>query len=344
MSRELRLETTEAAQNLPIPIDNKVYTRSQYTIGIICKLPGELKAIRALFDKNHPTLLNAQGDDNAYALGEMAGHRVVATCFGAGEHEASEAALTATDMKSSYPSIRFCLFVGTAGGVHSKEKDIHLGDVVIGLSIRPWGSDPEDTRPGVLQYELGEEGNDNRFQLKASMLQPFTLKYAIQMLSSDPEADIQLDRYIRAITDRLPEYKYPGQDLDVPPQDSCVAYPSHRWYRKLFSRTQQRVPHTTTTPKIHHGLIASGDRLIEDAAFRNQIAQEHGILCFDIGAASMINEVDCLVIRGIRDYGDARNDDFWAQNDDIWQKYAAATAAAYAKLLLSNVAGEEEEN
>ncbi|KAL7782659.1 nucleoside phosphorylase domain-containing protein [Trichoderma ceciliae] len=311
MPREPHPETTkEAMQSLPIPIDNMAYTRGQYTVGIICRLPNELMAIRALFDNKHLRLYNVQGNDNGYARGNMAGHCVVATCLVYSEDGASEAALTATHLKSSYPSIRFCLFVSTAGGVHSKETDIRLGDVVVGLSIRPYGSKIEDTRPGVLQYELGEEGDDNRFQPKASMLQPVGLKCSIAFLNSDPTPPaIKLDKYLRAITDRLSQFKHPGQELDV---------------------HHKRVLRTTMTPKIHYGLIASGDRLIEDVTFRNQIAQEHGILCFDKEAAGVINTMDCLIIHGIRDYNDA-------QNNDIWQNYAAATAAAYAKLLLNNV-------
>ncbi|RFU73475.1 nucleoside phosphorylase [Trichoderma arundinaceum] len=265
-----------------------------------------------------PILISNMGDDNSYILGDIAGHWVVATCLAPNEDGASEAALTATHMKSGYPLIRFCLFVGTARGVDSQENDIRLGDVVVGLSTRPWRSDPEDTIPGVLQYELGEEGGDNRFQPKASMPQPVALKSAIAVLESDPEPSAtKLDKYLQAITDRLPGYKHPCQD----------------WLRGSVHHTPQR---TTATPKIHYGLIASGDRFIEDVTFRNQIAQKYDILCFDMEAAGVINIVGCLVIRGICDYSDA-------QNNDIWRDYAAATAAAYAKFLLSNVACWERE-
>lgn len=40
-----------------------------------------------------------------------------------------------------------------------------------------------------------------------------------------------------------------------------------------------------------------------------------------------MNDFPCLVIRGISDYCDSHK-------NDEWQKYAAATAAAYAKELL----------
>jgi nucleoside phosphorylase len=49
-----------------------------------------------------------------------------------------------------------------------------------------------------------------------------------------------------------------------------------------------------------------------------------------------MNDFPCLVIRGISDYADSRK-------NDRWQPYAAATAAAYAKELLSAVSVQEVE-
>jgi hypothetical protein len=61
------------------------------------------------------------------------------------------------------------------------------------------------------------------------------------------------------------------------------------------------------------------------------LAREYGVLGFEMEAAGVTNVVDCLVIRGICDYCDA-------SKNDVWQEYAAAAAAAYAKLLLGAVA------
>jgi nucleoside phosphorylase len=51
-------------------------------------------------------------------------------------------------------------------------------------------------------------------------------------------------------------------------------------------------------------------------------------------AAGLMNSFPCLVIRGICDYADSHK-------DDLWQRYAAATAAAYAKELLIYVSTEQ---
>jgi len=54
------------------------------------------------------------------------------------------------------------------------------------------------------------------------------------------------------------------------------------------------------------------------------------MLCFEMEAAGLMNQLPCLVIRGICDYSDSH------KNKD-WQGYAALAAAAYAKILLSVV-------
>jgi nucleoside phosphorylase len=53
-------------------------------------------------------------------------------------------------------------------------------------------------------------------------------------------------------------------------------------------------------------------------------------------AAGLMNSFPCLVIRGICDYADSHK-------NDRWQRYAAATAAAYAKEFLGIVPGEDLE-
>lgn len=57
------------------------------------------------------------------------------------------------------------------------------------------------------------------------------------------------------------------------------------------------------------------------------MAQELDVICFKMEAAGLVDHVPCLVVRGICDYADTHK-------SKEWQKYAAATAAAYAKELL----------
>jgi nucleoside phosphorylase len=67
---------------------------------------------------------------------------------------------------------------------------------------------------------------------------------------------------------------------------------------------------------------------MKDGRKRDHLAQQVGILCFEMEAAGLMDNFPCLVIRGICDYADSHK-------HKEWQPYAAATAAAYAKELLS---------
>jgi len=68
---------------------------------------------------------------------------------------------------------------------------------------------------------------------------------------------------------------------------------------------------------------------MRDAAERDRVSAElGGVLCFEMEAAGLMNSFPCLVIRGICDYADSHK-------NKRWQAYAAGTAAACAKEVLS---------
>ncbi|CAD0095301.1 unnamed protein product [Aureobasidium mustum] len=92
----------------------------------------------------------------------------------------------------------------------------------------------------------------------------------------------------------------------------------------------------STTIEIHYGTIASGNQVIKDAQTRDRIVRELGgqILCFEMEAAGLMNDFPCLVVRGISDYCDSHK-------NDGWQRYAAASAAAYARELLLLIPSED---
>ncbi|KAK5997703.1 Conidiophore development regulator abaB [Cladobotryum mycophilum] len=318
-------------QSSQVSIGNKTYTPSQYTVAIICALPKELMVVRALFDDSHGQLKTPQGDDNQYALGLMAGHMVVAACLPAGRYGTNSAANVASNMKTTFIGVQFCLLVGIAGGVPSEKHDIRLGDVVV--------SQPTGDKSGVLQYDLGKEEEDG-YKLTGMLdAPPRRVNTAISMLQSDPkhlQGGDPLGPYLRILA-RLPGYDYPGQEHDVLSQTACAACTPEQASPESCSHIWQRATRTTSAPKIHYGLVGSGNSVMKDAVRRDELAAKHNMLCFEMEAAGVINTLSCLVIRGICDYCDG-------QKNDTWQEYAAATAAAYAKLLLSVVAGHKRPN
>jgi nucleoside phosphorylase len=80
---------------------------------------------------------------------------------------------------------------------------------------------------------------------------------------------------------------------------------------------------------VYYRTIASGNTVIKNATLKDAYAKdlELNILCFEMEAAGLINNLLCLIIRGICDYCDS-------YKNDKWHKYVALTAAVYARELL----------
>src|SRR5207302_5918726 len=96
-----------------------------------------------------------------------------------------------------------------------------------------------------------------------------------------------------------------------------------------------RQPRESEDVVIHYGTIASGNQVMRDGTTRDTVSAElGGVLCFEMEAAGLMNNFPCLVIRGICDYADSHK-------NKRWQPYAAATAAACAKELLSLIPAVE---
>jgi nucleoside phosphorylase len=290
----------------------------------------ERNAVRYMLDEEHRRLRAQPGDSNSYTLGKLHGHNVVLACLPSQQGKGA-AATVATNMSRSFPLIKWRLFVGIGGGVHSDKHDIRLGDVVISM--------PEGEHAGVVQYDLGRETN-SEFELKGFLWPlPALLRNAAQDMRSDHLGqDNKIEEYMEAMFKKWPRmtsYKQPLEpDLlfraDVPhPEDApaCTGVCDS-------SQTVARPGRQFKGPEIHYGLIASGDSVIKNAALRDKIAHRFGVLCFEMEAAGLMTEYPSIIIRGISDYADSHK-------NKNWQNYAAATAAACAKELLSNIDPED---
>jgi nucleoside phosphorylase len=72
-----------------------------------------------------------------------------------------------------------------------------------------------------------------------------------------------------------------------------------------------REPRISNEPQIHYGLIASGNQVMKNSQTRDRLAKEHGILCFEMEAAGLMNQLPSLVIRGMCDYADSHKNKEW---------------------------------
>ncbi|KAK8041743.1 hypothetical protein PG993_006266 [Apiospora rasikravindrae] len=308
-----------------------------YTVAIVCPIDFEMSAVRYMLDKQHDDLPPKQGDPNSYILGELSGHRVALACL-PGLQGKGSAAVVATNLARSFPSIKWRFLVGIGGGVpHDGDHDIRLGDVVVGM--------PEGAYGGVVQYDLGKDKDGDVFTRKGYLeMSPSQLRSAIMRMRSDHyDRGNQIQENITAMLERSDRikavYQRPAAETDVlfnaeylhlPDRSTCLDCD--------VNMIVKRPPRSSESPEIHYGLIASGDRVLRSAAKRAKEIRQVGedILCFEMEAAGLMTEFSGLVVRGISDYADSHK-------NDGWQHYAAAAAAACVKELLSRVYPEQQQ-
>ncbi|EXK82698.1 hypothetical protein FOQG_12972 [Fusarium oxysporum f. sp. raphani 54005] len=313
LQQDLPIHGFSNRNNLSDPrLDMQAYPHSAYTVGILCALPLELRAVRALFDTEHNMPTRMRGDSNTYALGTMGQHMIVAACLPSGEYGTNAAADAASNMRRTYHELEFCLLVGIGGGAPSPETDIRLGDVVV--------SHPTSTSSGVIQYDRGKEYEGNTFQLTGSLQgPPRCLRTAISALRSNPDlSSNSLQPYLEDITRCIPyssttDYSHPGQGNDHLFKAVCSTCLALGECIDAESHVQRRARRPTDQPEIHYGLIASGNRVLKDAAARDRWAIEHGILCFKDAAARDRWAKE----HGILCFKDAAARDRWAKEHGI---------------------------
>ena len=105
----------------------------KYTVGWICALPIEMAVAVGMLDERHESLPQDKHDHNNYTLGRVGQHNVAIACLPAGVTGVTSAARVASQMLSTFSALRFGLMVGVGGGVPSRERDVRLGDIAVGL-------------------------------------------------------------------------------------------------------------------------------------------------------------------------------------------------------------------
>ncbi|KAH6883591.1 hypothetical protein B0T10DRAFT_445998 [Thelonectria olida] len=309
-----------------------------YTIGWIAALPIERAAATALLDDRHDApegFDQHQSDGNSYTWGRIGEHNIVITSLPAGVYGTTSAATTASNLINSLPHIRIGLLVGIGGGIAqpNRGRDIRLGDIVV--------SQPEGTSGGVVQYDLGKAKSNHTWERKGSLDKPpQVLLHALATLQAEYETEpSKIPELLRAMWNSKPHmtgsrnnYTYQGIENDRLFISNYDHVGGNTCDTCQQSQEVKRGQRDTTDPEIHYGVIASGNTLINDAAARDSVLEVAGeqCMCVEMEAAGMMDHFPCLVIRGICDYADSHK-------NDRWQRYASATAAAFAVELLGFV-------
>ncbi|KAJ5833461.1 hypothetical protein N7474_001772 [Penicillium riverlandense] len=290
--------------------------RDQYTIAWICALPIEMAAAQAVLDEIHESLPIHADDSNTYVLGSIKGHNVVIACLPSDQYGIINAANVVTNTRRTFTAIRVGLMVGIGGGVPGKV-DVRLGDIVVGSR--------------VMQTDLGKIVRDGKLEHTGIPRLPHQLLGTV-VSTLRAKHELGPSRVPSILQQKLEEYGY-GHPRS--PDRLFLAAYHHEGsavncdecdHSKLVPRTARM----SDDPMVHYGAVASGSQVMKNGVIRDEVARQLNVICFEMEAAGLMDILPCLPIRGICDYADSHK-------SKEWQKYAAATAAAYARELLEEL-------
>ncbi|KAK7972299.1 wd40 protein [Apiospora saccharicola] len=305
----------------------------EVTVAIFCALAHEVVAFRYTLDKELTCSSNVSGrQEYVYSYGRISEHNIViARPSQMGPVNAAHCAAT---VSQQFANVRFALMVGVGAGIPSANFDIRLGDVAV--------SYPGDGHPGVLEYDFGKYKVDGAFELKGALDKP--PRILISAISSLEEDEIMNKNPIKKTLNKILE----NHRFQKPDRNDILFHPTFSHVeagsdcsaceasaeRKVVTRDNRDSPH----PVTHRGLILSGGAVVKNPQDRETLCRDKSgtAICFEMEAAGIMDQIPCLVIRGICDYADNHK-----QND--WQYFAAAAAASYCKVVLRRVPREEVE-
>lgn len=337
--------------------------RQDFTIAIFCALPLEASAVRTAFDENWSDrgcpykYGKTDGDTNAYSFGRIGNHNVALVHLpGMGKVSAASAA---TSVRSSFPRLHLALDVGICGGVphpHGhKGKEIILGDVIISEGVIQYDfgrrfedrfirkSGPLDVlgrpKPEIRAFIAKLKESETLLRLEKNTVHH--LKVSCTTLDG-AKADypgigsdwlFESNYYhkhqlfgICEICDDSSEGKQPI--CETARDSSCQLVGCNEEHLVRRSRlVEAEKERLQPAPRIHFGLLASGDMVLKSAKERDALAAESGVIAVEMEVAGIWDVLPCIAIKAVCDYADSHK-------SKMWQNYAASTAAACMKAFL----------
>lgn len=297
---------------------------ADYTIVWFAPQLVEAVAAVRMFDKLHDGHFAVRpGDDYLYTPGELNGHNIIIATFPANhDYGLGSAAALASQVKKTFRNIWFGLLVGVAAGLPRHDRDIRLGDVLVGLGLG------EDS--GIVNYGLGKE-TEQGSQLIRQGRQPRT-----ETIIRSAIGQIQLRSYLQGNTflryyDEVEEVEYDDFTFSDPGPEKDTLYEVVTSGDIRENRPIIRPPRTQSKrTRVWYGSIGSSDRLVKNAQKRDELRDSFNLIGLDMEGAGIMNIIPVGVIRGVCSYGDE-------QETEEWVAYAAAMAAAYAKQILHTI-------
>lgn len=192
---------------------------------------------------------------------------------------------------------------------------------------------------------MGKWKDDGRFDIESHLNKPpKILLKGIELLQSDHDfGEGKIKQYIDDVVKKfltlpaLKGYRFPGRHKDQLFRSDYQHVAGEDCSACNLEQTEKRIDRDSDDPVVHYGLIASGNSVMRSAQRRDKLRDAWNVSCFEMEAASLMDDFPCVVIRGICDYSDDHK-------NKIWQPYSAVVAAAYAKDLLRVIQPKEVEN
>lgn len=298
------------------------------TVAVICPLSVEMRAVLAVF--NDPPKLGYGSEGKPYYRGIISKHSTVAICLPNQNVGVVQASRCGDWLQREFPSLQHRFLVGIAGGIPDKNIDIRLGDIVIGTHICKY--DSGKWVDGELQARPALKDAPQELQDAIPMFQALPQQSQSQLL----EDELMNMRKLDSITGT--QWIYPdaenAQDVLFEPGYACPSQ-SQDPCSCDHSKTVERGNRQSKSPKVHYGLIASGDQVMKDDKRRDKLKDDfRKIFQMDVLAVEMeaagLADLGYMVFRGICDYADSHK-------NKKWQEYAAGSAAACFKTFLARL-------
>ncbi|WP_353933034.1 hypothetical protein WJM97_10820 [Okeanomitos corallinicola TIOX110] len=310
--------STENLQSKTNLIISKI-GNSEPVIGIITALPKEYVAVKTVFGQGRDVKEKGAGAGRRYWLTDIADSEgtpqtVAVTLADMGNNIA---AVRATNMLNHYPTVKSIIMCGIAGGVPHPTKvedHVRLGDIVV------------SNKKGIVQYDFDKESQKFTeirampIAASAELIEAARYLRSNEMLGQSPWEDI----IIKAL--QKLNWQLPSPETDIlyssEETDEIISHPEDSERRK-------------DQPRILLGAIGSANKLLKNPQKRDLLRDQFGVKAIEmegsgVADATWNHGIGYLVVRGICDYCDEHK-------SDTWQQYAAVTAAAYVRTLLSSM-------
>jgi len=289
------------------------------TLGIVTALPKEFAAMKRVLGNGNEVVRRGTGSGRRYWIAAVQSsdgrvHIVAVVQLVSMGNNISTA--RATQFFEHCPSVRVLLMVGIAGGIPNPTKadeHVRLGDIVISNLM------------GVIQYDLVKRTSSfEQLRHPPRPPSPELLEAINSLEGTELEGVRPWEAYIAQAVASLGWTRPPLET------DSLLAARGKK--RLAHPHDDERRPYQ---PKVFRAPIASANKLLKDPELRDSLRDQFGVKAVEmegsgVADASWLQERGYFVVRGVCDYCDKTK-------GDVWQKYAAIVAAAYARSILEHL-------